>query len=178
MSVTLTTPHLTLREPTMDDAGNIAKYLNDFAVSGNLARVPFPYGRADAEAWLKTRRPGLTPAQTSFAIDIPAQGCVGVVGFHQGVNGTVLGYWLARPFWGQGLMTEAAGTAVDWFFERTDANRILSGLFHFNAASLAVQEKLGFAVIGRSRLVCLARGAELEHIDTELTRSVWKARKT
>jgi Acetyltransferases, including N-acetylases of ribosomal proteins len=176
MSVVLETARLTLREPAMADAGNIAKYLNDFGVSGNLSRVPFPYSRADAQAWLKTRRPNLPPGETSFAIDLAGEGCIGVVGFHERGDGTVLGYWLARPFWGRGIMTEAAGAAVDWFFQGTGATRILSGLFHFNAASLAVQEKLGFTVTGRSKLVCLARGAELEHIDTELTRSAWKAR--
>ncbi|GLQ54321.1 GNAT family N-acetyltransferase [Devosia nitrariae] len=177
MSPTLETAHFLLRPPVMDDAGNIATYLNDFAVSGNLARVPFPYRRIDAEAWLKTRRPGLPPAETNFAIDLPGEGCVGVVGFHQGVNGTILGYWLARPFWGRGIMTEAAGAALDWLFEATDTQTVLSGVFHFNTASMKVQEKLGFTVTGRSSLLCLARGVEVEHIDTQLTRGAWKAGK-
>jgi len=43
---------------------------------------------------------------------------------------------------------------------------------------LAIQTKLGFTQTGRSSLLCLARGAEVEHIDTQLTRSVWKARDT
>lgn len=177
MSLTLETRRLLLRSPVMDDADNIANYLNDFAVSGNLARVPFPYRRVDAEAWLKTRRAGLPPTETSFAIDLPGEGCVGVVGFHQGVDGTILGYWLARPFWGRGIMTEAAGAALDWFFETTEAEEVLSGIFHFNTASKKVQDKLGFTVIGRSSLLCLARGVEVEHIDTQLTRDAWKAGK-
>ena len=54
---------------------------------------------------------------------------------------------------------------------------MISGVFAFNAASLAVQKKLGFIETGRSRLHCLARAADLEHIDTELTRSAWTARE-
>lgn len=178
MNPTLRTSRLLLRSPVMDDAGNIATYLNDFAVSGNLARVPFPYRRIDAEAWLKTRRASQPPSETSFAIELPGEGCVGVVGFHQGVDGTILGYWLASPFWGRGIMTEAASAALDWFFDTTDTQTVLSGVFHFNTASMRVQEKLGFTVIGRSRLHCLARGVEVEHIDTQLRRDAWKAAKT
>jgi RimJ/RimL family protein N-acetyltransferase len=73
-------------------------------------------------------------------------------------------------------MTEAAIASLDWFFDTTGATEVISGVFHFNAASLAVQHKLGFTETGRSSLLCLARGVEVEHIDTVLTRSVWKAR--
>jgi RimJ/RimL family protein N-acetyltransferase len=55
---------------------------------------------------------------------------------------------------------------------------IHSGVFHFNAASLAIQKRLGFTETGRSWLLCLARDAEVEHIDTQLTLGVWKARRT
>ncbi len=74
-------------------------------------------------------------------------------------------------------MTEAVEASLGWFFDTTDAPAVYSGVFHFNAASLAIQTKLGFTVIGRSTLLCLARSAEVAHIDTQLTRSVWKSRK-
>lgn len=176
MSAMLETSRLVLREPGMADAEAIAEYLNDFGVAGNLARVPHPYRLADARAWLRSRRTGMPPGETNFTIEVAGE-CAGAVGFHQGANGTILGYWLGRPFWGQGIMTEAAAQALDWFFERSDAERVLSGVFAFNAASLAVQRKLGFVETGRSKLHCLARGADLEHIDTELTRSAWTARE-
>ena len=74
-------------------------------------------------------------------------------------------------------MTEAVAASLDWFFAATERPILYSGVFHFNAASLAIQTKLGFTEIGRSTLLCLARGAEVAHIDTQLTRSVWKAGK-
>jgi RimJ/RimL family protein N-acetyltransferase len=159
------------------DAQAIARYLNDFGVAGNLARVPFPYHLSDARAWLRTRRPEMPPEATNFAIDLPGEGLVGQVGFHQGPKGPIIGYWLGRPFWGQGIMTEAVIASLDWFFEATPAETLCSGVFHFNAASLAIQYRLGFTQTGCSRLLCLARDAEVEHIDTKLTRSVWKARE-
>ena len=173
----LTTRRLVLRPPRAEDAEPIARYLNDFAVSGNLARVPYPYHVSDARAWLRTRRPDLPPAEMNFSIEAAGLGYVGHVGYHAAGSGPVIGYWLGRPFWGQGIMTEAAEACLDWFFATSAAPAVYSGVFHFNAASLAIQRKLGFTETGRSSLLCLARGVEVEHIDTQLTRSVWKARQ-
>ena len=176
LSPTLVTPRLTLRPPLAEDAVPIARHLNDFAVAGKLARVPFPYRLADARAWLASRPAALPPEETGFSILAEGFGLVGHVGFQRGVHGPVIGYWLGQPFWGRGLMTEAAVAAIAWFFGASAAPVLYSGVFHFNAASLAVQHKLGFAETGRSRLLCLARGAQVEHIDTELTRESFTRR--
>ena len=176
MNVTLHTARLILRQPQVGDAEPIARYLNDFEVAGNLARVPFPYHISDAKAWLRTRRAGLPPQETTFSIELADQGFIGHIGFHAGPRGPILGYWLGRPFWNRGLMTEAVIASLDWFFAAVPANAVISGVFAFNSASLAIQTKLGFTQTGRSTLLCLARDAEVEHIDTQMTRSVWKAR--
>lgn len=176
MNVTLRTPRFLLRQAQVGDAEPIARYLNDFEVAGNLARVPYPYHLGDAKAWLRTRLPNLPVEETNFSIELPGDGLAGHVGFHRGPQGPIIGYWLGRPFWGQGIMSEAVIASLDWFFSASTADTIYSGVFHFNAASLAIQNKLGFTQTGRSTLLCLARGAEVEHIDTKLTRSVWKAR--
>ncbi len=170
MMPTITTSRLILRPPRVDDAEPIAHYLNDFEVSGNLARVPFPYHLSDAKAWLRTRRLNMPIEETNFSIEMPGTGYVGHIGYHPGEAGPTIGYWLGRPFWGQGIMSEAVAACVDWFFGASDAPTIYSGVFHFNAASLAIQNRLGFTETGRSFLLCLARGAEVEHIDTQLTR--------
>ncbi|MCW5720819.1 MAG: GNAT family N-acetyltransferase [Devosia sp.] len=176
MLPTLTGSRLVLRPPRPDDAIPLARYLNDFGVSGNLARVPFPYSLADAKAWLRTRQPDTAPDDANFCIERPGQGYIGHVGFHPGPQGPIIGYWLGRPFWGQGFMREAAQLCLDWFFETTAAPAVYSGVFHFNQASLAIQRRLGFTETGRSWLLCLARGVEVEHIDTKLTLGMWKAR--
>ena len=176
MITILQTPRLLLRPPQQGDAEPIARYLADFGVAGNLARVPYPYHLSDAKAWLRSRVPGLPVEETTFSIELPGEGLAGHVGFHRTAAGPVLGYWLGAPFWNRGIMTEAVTASLHWFFDHSAAPVLLSGVFHFNAASLRIQTKLGFTETGRSRLLCLARGGEVEHIDTQLTRSVWKAR--
>lgn len=175
----LRTARLTLRLPSMTDAERVTEMLNNFAVSSNLSRVPYPYQLSDARAYLKTRRPGLPPGETGFAICLDGVGFIGQCGYHKDHKGkTVLGYYLGQPFWGRGIMTEAASAVVDWYFGATSAGVITSGVFHFNKASLAIQKKLGFAETGTSMLLCLARGEEVKHIDTELTRATWLARRS
>ena len=178
MDVTLTTRRLTLRQPVIADAERIALFLNNFAVAGNLSRVPYPYHLADARAWLQTWRPDRPADETGFAIDLAGEGFIGQVDYHLDASGrTVIGYWLAQPFWNRGIMSEAVAAVVDWYFNVTPNDRIRSGVFHFNRASLAIQRKLGFVETGTSSLLCLARGEQVRHIDTELQRSVWAERQ-
>lgn len=178
MDVSLTTRRLTLRQPVMEDAGRIALFLNNFAVAGNLSRVPYPYHLADAKAWLRSWRPDKPASETGFAIDLAGEGFIGQVGYHLDAHGhTVIGYWLAQPFWSRGIMSEAVAAVINWYFDVTVAPKIRSGVFHFNKASLAIQRKMGFVETGASTLLCLARGEEVRHIDTELERSVWAERK-
>jgi RimJ/RimL family protein N-acetyltransferase len=177
MDVTLKTARLLLRQPRLSDAERLTRFLDNFAVSGNLARVPYPYRLSDAKAWLRSWRPDRPAGETGFTIDLPGEGLIGHVGFHNDTEGTVIGYWLAQPFWNRGLMSEAVQAALDWYFAVTDAHVIASGVFAFNKASLAIQRKMGFAEVGAANRFCLARGEEVRHIDTELTRAAWVERR-
>jgi RimJ/RimL family protein N-acetyltransferase len=61
----------------------------------------------------------------------------------------VLGFYLARPYWGQGLATEAALAFVKFGFGELGLNRIVSAVQIGNAASVRVLEKLGFRLVYR-----------------------------
>ena len=78
MDVTLRTPRLTLRQPVLEDAGRIARFLDNFAVAGNLSRVPYPYRLADAKSWLRTWRPVRPAGETGFVIDRDVGGLIGI----------------------------------------------------------------------------------------------------
>ena len=60
-----------------------------------------------------------------------------------------LGFVLAKPLWGRGLMAEAVMRVCRWLFEQQGLDAIFCGNFVFNTQSARVQEKCGFKPVGR-----------------------------
>ena len=55
-----------------------------------------------------------------------------------------LGYWIGKPFWGQGLIPEAARALLHRAFEALGMQAVWCGYYEGNEKSKRVQEKLGF----------------------------------
>ena len=55
-----------------------------------------------------------------------------------------LGYWIGKPFWGQGLIPEAAREMLRRAFEDIGMKKVWCGYFEGNEKSKRVQEKCGF----------------------------------
>ena len=55
-----------------------------------------------------------------------------------------LGYWIGKPFWGQGLIPEAAEELLRHAFEELGMRAVWCGYYEGNVKSRRVQEKLGF----------------------------------
>ena len=89
---------------------------------------------------------------------------IGVIGLHGAGNRGVatMGFWLGKPFWGRGLMTEAASVMIDLVFGVTSLERIASVAMTTNEASLRIHRKLGFSPLGRGVCPAPARGGEVE----------------
>lgn len=167
MDVELPSARLVLRLLHEADIPAIVAGLNDFEVAQYLP-VPHPYREADARAWLAS----VTPPH--FAIDLPGQGLVGAIGIGPG-----LGYWLARPFQGRGLMTEACLVILDWYFAAFPDKLLPSGAYADNTASLNVQRKLGFIELpGVDMRFARSRGRDVPHINTTLSHVDYEAAKT
>ena len=56
-----------------------------------------------------------------------------------------LGYWIGKPYWGQGLIPEAAREILRHAFIDLGMARIWCGYYDGNERSRRVQEKLGFS---------------------------------
>jgi RimJ/RimL family protein N-acetyltransferase/cytidine deaminase len=55
-----------------------------------------------------------------------------------------LGYWLGKPFWGQGIMPEAVSEIIRHGFEDIGMTKIWCGYYEGNTKSKRVQEKVRF----------------------------------
>ena len=63
----------------------------------------------------------------------------------------MLGYWLGRPYWGLGYMTEAAQAVRAYAFEEMGIQLLSAYYFSANTRSQRVLEKLGMRYEGRLR---------------------------
>jgi len=82
-----------------------------------------------------------------FAIEIngKASGGIGIHPQHDiQQKNAELGYWLAEPFWGHGIMTKAVKQMIDFAFKTFDIDRLFARPFGSNIASQKVLEKAGF----------------------------------
>ena len=75
-----------------------------------------------------------------------------------------LGYWLAEPLWGRGIMTAAVRAFVPACFETYELDRIFATASSNNAASARVLEKAGFAFEGRLRKNAFKDGEVLDSL--------------
>ena len=61
-----------------------------------------------------------------------------------GYLGREIGYVLAKPYWGRGLMAEAVKAVIAWLFADCNLDFLICGHFDSNRQSSRVQEKCGF----------------------------------
>ena len=167
----LITPRLTLRQPALPDAEDIALHLSDWNVTRMLSRVPFPYAVADAERWIAS----LAGNRDALVYSIHRERLIGMVSIEPGEDGPALGYWLGRPWHGRGYMSEAAGALLAHGFATRGFRAVRSSVFVDNAASLAVQAKLGFEVTGAGTQFSCSRGEDVATWNTRLRADAFEA---
>jgi RimJ/RimL family protein N-acetyltransferase len=155
------TPRLLLRPGFPEDAPALAEAIADEAIVKNLATAPWPYRMRDAEAFLARPRDPVLPLLLVFERTAGAPRLVGSCGLGRRPSGAVeMGYWIARPYWGRGLATEACSALVE--IARTLGLASVEGSYFVdNPASARVLQKLGFEPLGiiAPRMSC-ARGVE------------------
>lgn len=146
---------LALTEVRSSDKPAFLEHLADRAIYERTLRIPFPYTASDADQWISkvsaANAGELGPSE--FALRLSNGLLIGCIGFAGIIpeHAAEIGYWLARPWWGGGLMTTAVGRACDYAFERWRLVRITAHVFAFNAASARVLEKNGFEFEGLLR---------------------------
>jgi RimJ/RimL family protein N-acetyltransferase len=157
------TERLLLRPGWAEDAPALATAIADETIVRNLAGAPWPFRLRDAEALLASPRDPVLPSFLIFERTAAEPRLVGACGLGRRASGAVeMGYWIARPHWGQGFATEAC-TALIGIARTLGLQQLEGSHFVDNPRSGRVLEKLGFAPIGITapRLSC-ARGSEAQ----------------
>ena len=94
---------------------------------------------------------------TTWAIELKKTGeAIGAIGYGPScecnlparTNEPLIGYWIAKPYWNQGICTEALRLMLNHIHTTTDIPSLISGHFIDNPASGRVMEKCGFIATG------------------------------
>jgi len=164
----LESKRLNLRPPRPTDIEAMAVWLGDYDVAKNLSRVPYPYSEEHAEEFLAMPPDG----RHVFVIERKQGGTfLGLIGLHPDETGYEFGYWLGKPYWGQGFATEAADRLMTYAFESMGLEMVHAGWFVDNPASGHVLAKLGLRHNGSKLRFSRAREADVLCHDMLLTRA-------
>lgn len=144
----LETERLILRPWNEEDAGDLYAYAKDPQV-GPIAGWP-PH--TSVENSLEIIKDVLSAKETYAVVLKEEDKVVGSIGLMTGSASNLdipdeegeIGYWIGVPFWGRGLIPEAAGEMLRHGFEDLHLEKIWCGYFEGNTKSKRVQEKCGF----------------------------------
>ncbi len=140
------------------DKSAYIEHLQERQIYEQTLAIPFPYTEANADWWINFNLEA-TKAQggrsTNWAIRRADGYLIGGIGFIDLKIGksfkSELGYWLAKPYWGKGIMTRAVQKVLEVGFGEFGLARITASVFEFNIGSARVLEKTGFQLEGHLR---------------------------
>lgn len=155
-SLTIETQRLILRPWRDSDAKALFKYASDPEVG---PRAGWPPHKSEEESLQVIRN--VFSEERMWAVELKETsepiGCVGYLpSSHSNLSidpdQCEVGYWIARPYWGQGICTEAMRQVVDYCFNVKGFTVLWGDYFPENPASGRVMEKCGFRDTGRQVL--------------------------
>lgn len=146
--MTIETDRLILRPWRESDAESLYRYAKDPDI-GPIAGWPVHTSVENSREIIR----GVLSAEGTFAVVLRETGeAIGSIGLMVGAASNLglpaseseIGYWIGRPFWGQGLIPEAARELMRYAFEERSIETLWCGYFDGNEKSRRVGEKLGF----------------------------------
>ena len=174
----LTTERLVLRPWQEEDAESLYRYACDGQVGPAAGWKPHEsveesrriirtvLSQPDTLAVLLRERPEETIGSVGvFPTDAP-----------DGKGEPEIGYWIAHPYWGQGLVPEAVEELLRWQFQEMGVQRVWCAHSPENEKSRRVQEKCGFRHVCDTPPSPWPDGTERPGVCQAITRQEWEVR--
>ncbi len=174
---TLISPRLVLEPVALEHARSLQPYFADYEVIRHLAAgVPWPYPDDGVETFFReVLLPDIQVGKAMAWALIPKDhgSAVGLLEWRCGGEAEDdRGFWLARPWWGRGLMTEAVTAFQDWVFFERGLDRLEVRNAVANVGSRRVKLKTGAQPLGRT--ACAHHEGDEAEL-WEVTRERWAA---
>ena len=152
---TIETERLRLRPYTLDDASELQSLIGEWDIASTTLNIPHPYEDGMAEEWINKHQENYDRGeQVQFAIVNGKRGFfIGGIGLNinKEYESTEIGYWIAKPYWGNDYCTEAAQAVLKYGFEVLGLNRIHARHITRNPASGRVMQKIGMSHEGHRK---------------------------
>ena len=153
---TIETERLVLRPFAMEDAADVQRLAGDPAIADTTLNIPHPYPDGAAESWITTHQErwqsglgvicAITLRSTGELV-----GAISVLGISQQNSHGEMGYWIGKPYWGNGYCTEAARALIRFSFATMGLHRVFAHHLARNPASGRVMAKAGMRYEGTLR---------------------------
>jgi RimJ/RimL family protein N-acetyltransferase len=169
---TLQTARLVLRPLALSDAPDIQRYFDNWNIIRHLASVvPWPYPDDGAETFVRLQLEKIAAGEEIYqwvlALRAGDGEAVGNIHFRPRADSPKgnRGFWLAEPYWNQGLMTEAITAVNDFAFTTLGIESYYVCNAATNVASRRVKQKTGAEFVGY---------IELSHHDGQSRTEKWR----
>ncbi len=153
MSINIS-PSFTLSPPTEADIPSYIKYLNDPFIYAGTLRIPKKYTEQDARDFIAytEKKQQEYGRYLNFVIRDKKNSVMGGIGLHgfygPGSHREEVGYWMAAPFRGKGIMSEVLEKFSEYARKEWGYVRLEAPIFDGNIPSQRVAEKSGYVSEG------------------------------
>ena len=175
----LETPRLLLRPLELADAAQVQELFPHWEIVRYLTHlVPWPYPADGAYKYIRdVALPSMERGESwrwTLRLKSNPEQLIGGISLMKGENKN-RGFWIALPWHGQGLMSEASSAATDYWFDVLKFPVLRVPKAVANTASRHISEKQGMRVVAyiEQDLVCGRLPAEV----WEITAEEWRARR-
>ena len=157
-SITLSTCEI--RSWQMSDLASLVEHADNRKIWLNLRDAfPHPYTSHDAREFIRSIRNRSPETTFAIAVNGEAIGSVGFVLRHDVERVSAeIGYWIAEPFWGRGIATDALAALTEHAIVTHSLTRVYALPFAWNTASCRVLEKAGYQLEARLRRSAIKNG--------------------
>lgn len=134
------------KEYSLEFAEQFAQYKNnDHVLNNGYDKTPNPFSLNDAIDFFKLQIDKKPAHRFLIFWNKELAGEIGITIKEDVFRlNAEIGYFIAEPFWGKGLATEAIERMTQYAFDNFNIIRIVAGVFEFNKASMRALEKNGY----------------------------------
>jgi len=142
------------------------------------AAIPWPYPENGAMDFIQSVLPKMEAEEEyhwSIRLKENDEGLIGVITLTPDSDEDQRGFWLAEPFWGQGLMKEAAAAVTDFAFDVLEMDELLFNNAEQNIASHRLKESAGAKIVEIKPTSYV--GGEFPGVTWRLTAEAWRSHR-